>query len=140
MTHRAGFEEHVKGAYSRNPEQEALGRWLAQNLPRRLFPGGTVVAYSNCGMALAGYIVERVSGERFADYVQRHILNPSATGTDMGRFMRALMNGGELDGVRILSKARLNEMMAAPAGHLGLVFVGANVVASKIVDVVRPDA
>jgi CubicO group peptidase (beta-lactamase class C family) len=36
----------------------------------------------------------------------------SATGTDMGRFMRALMNGRELDGVRILSKTRLDEMMA----------------------------
>ena len=55
----------------------------------------------------------------------------SATGTDMGRFMRALINGGTLDGVRILPKERLNEMMApgqaTPAGYLGLVFFGTKV-------------
>ena len=55
----------------------------------------------------------------------------SATGTDMGRFMRALLNGGELGCARILSTARLNEMMApqisTPAGYLGLVFFGGKV-------------
>jgi CubicO group peptidase (beta-lactamase class C family) len=176
LTHRAGFEEHFKGLFSRDPEPEPLGRWLAKNLPPRLFPNGDVEAYSNYGVALAGYIVERVSGEPYATYIQRHILDPlgmshstfqqplpddlvpllaktyrpwplpqlaffqtivapagalSATGTDMGRFMRALINGGELDGVRILSKARLDEMMApanaTPAGYLGLVFFGVKV-------------
>jgi CubicO group peptidase (beta-lactamase class C family) len=177
LTHRAGFEEHVKGLFSRNRESEPLGRWLAKNLPQRLFPKGDVEAYSNYGVALAGYIVERVSGEPFASYVQRHILDPlgmshstfrqplpddlaplmakgyrtsdkpplavfetiimapagglSATGTDMGRFIRALMNGGELDGVRILPTARLDKMMApsnaTPAGYLGLVFFGTKV-------------
>src|SRR6266852_3312474 len=177
LTHRAGFEEHLKGLFSRDREPEPLGRWLAKNLPQRLFPKGDVEAYSNYGLALAGYIVERVSGEPFASYVQRHILDPlgmshstflqplpddlaplmakgyrgtsdqppleffetspapagglSATGTDMGRFIRALMNGGELDGVRILPTARLDEMMApgnsTPAGYLGLVFFGTKV-------------
>src|SRR5215472_8798137 len=47
LTHRAGFEEHVKGMYSRNPEPEPLGRWLARNQPRRIFPNGDVEAYSN---------------------------------------------------------------------------------------------
>jgi len=174
LTHRAGFEEHMKGLFSRGPEPEPLGRWLADNLPRRLFPNGDVEAYSNYGVALAGYVVERASGEPFDAYVQRHILDPlgmrhstfrqplpdelaplmakgyrasdqpplgffetiaaspagalSATGADMGRFIRALLNGGELDGARILPKARLDEMMApasaTPAGYLGLVFIG----------------
>jgi CubicO group peptidase (beta-lactamase class C family) len=55
----------------------------------------------------------------------------SATADDMGRFICALINGGELDGIRILSKARLDEMMApanaTPAGYLGLVFFGTKV-------------
>jgi CubicO group peptidase (beta-lactamase class C family) len=177
LTHRAGFEEHVKGLFSRDREPQPLGRWLAENMPRRLFPKGDVEAYSNYGVALAGYIVERVSGEPYAAYVQRHILGPlgmrhstfqqplpddlaplmakgyrqsdkppwaffettaaapagalSATADDMGRFIRALINGGELDGVRILSKARLDEMMApahaTPAGYLGLAFFGTKV-------------
>ena len=29
MTHRAGFEEHLKGLFSRDPP-EPLGRWLAE--------------------------------------------------------------------------------------------------------------
>jgi CubicO group peptidase (beta-lactamase class C family) len=74
LTHRAGFEDHWKGLWKREPEP--LGRWLARNLPQRLFPKGDVEAYSNYGLALAGYIVERVSGEPFVSYVQRHILDP----------------------------------------------------------------
>jgi CubicO group peptidase (beta-lactamase class C family) len=76
LTHRAGFEEHVKGLFSEDREPEPLGRWLAKNLPLRLFPKGDVPAYSNYGVALAGYIVERVSGEPYASYIQRHILDP----------------------------------------------------------------
>lgn len=177
LRHRAGFEEHVKGLFSRDREPEPLGRSLAKNLPTRLFPKGDVVAYSNYGVALAGYIVERASGEPYAAYIQRHILEPlgmahstfqqplpdslaalmakgyhtsdapplgyfetipvspagalSATGTDMGRFISMLINGGALDGVRILPKARLDEMIAAsdgtPAGYLGLVFHGSKI-------------
>jgi CubicO group peptidase (beta-lactamase class C family) len=63
LTHRAGFEDHWKGLISRNREPKPLGRWLAENLPQRLFPKGDVEAYSNYGVALAGYVVERVSGE-----------------------------------------------------------------------------
>ncbi len=76
LTHRAGFEEHAKELFSEGPEPAPLGRWLAKSLPPRLFPAGDVPAYSNYGVALAGYIVERVSGEPFADYVARHILEP----------------------------------------------------------------
>src|SRR3546814_11716552 len=49
--------------------------------PRRLWPAGTEVSYSNDGAALAGYIVERVSGEPFADYVERHIFAPLGMGS-----------------------------------------------------------
>src|SRR5262249_2750176 len=76
LTHRAGFEEHVKGLFSRDREPAPLGPWLAKNLPRRLFPHGDVEAYSNYGFTLAGYIVERISGEPFAAYIERHILDP----------------------------------------------------------------
>jgi CubicO group peptidase (beta-lactamase class C family) len=76
MTHRAGFEEHVKGLFSADRVPEPLGHWLARLLPRRLFPAGDVSAYSNYGMALAGYIVERAAGEPYADYVADRILQP----------------------------------------------------------------
>lgn len=50
--------------------------WLKNRIPQRLWPVGTEIAYSNYGAALAGYIVERVSGEPFPDYVETHIFKP----------------------------------------------------------------
>ena len=41
-----------------------------------MFEPSTVSAYSNWGAALAGYIVERVSGLKFYEYVQQNIFAP----------------------------------------------------------------
>ncbi len=50
--------------------------WMKTHIPQRLWPAGTEVSYSNYGAALAGYIVEQVSGEPFSDYVERHLFQP----------------------------------------------------------------
>lgn len=50
--------------------------WMKAHIPQRLWPAGSEVSYSNYGAALAGYIVEQVSGEPFADYAERHIFAP----------------------------------------------------------------
>lgn len=50
--------------------------WLKARVPQRLWAPGTEISYSNYGAALAGYIVERVSGEPFADYVESHVFKP----------------------------------------------------------------
>ena len=42
-------------------------------VPTRIFAPGTTPAYSNYGASLAGYIVQRVSGESFDDYIDKHI-------------------------------------------------------------------
>ncbi|MDX2056511.1 MAG: serine hydrolase domain-containing protein [Gemmatimonadales bacterium] len=74
MTHTAGFEERAFRTY-RQPRalREHL---LGTPVPERIFPPGQVVAYSNYGSMIGGYLVERVSGERFVDYVSRHVLEP----------------------------------------------------------------
>ena len=89
MTHTAGFEEQVKDLIGEDPDaippyDELLKRWV----PQRIFAPGTTPAYSNYGTSLAGYIVERVSGEPFDDYVETHIFEP--LGMDDSSFRQPL--------------------------------------------------
>ncbi len=77
MTHTAGFEESLKGVLVPNAGgMRPLGAFLKAWVPARLFAPGEVPAYSNYGAALAGYIVERVSGEKFSAYIEHRILRP----------------------------------------------------------------
>jgi CubicO group peptidase (beta-lactamase class C family) len=157
MTHTGGFEEKVNNIIVLDAKkQPTLRDDVISNQPMRLFPPGTVPAYSNYGVGLASYIVQRVSGEPFEQYVQNHVFGPlgmkhssfyqpvqkelagfvsegyredttkkpvgfemlnpvgagglSSTAADMGRFGQALLNGGELDGQRILKPETLAAM------------------------------
>ena len=157
MTHTTGFEETVRDIIVTDPKKFlALREFLVQNQPHRLFAPGTVPGYSNYAVGLGSYIVQRVSGERFEDYVAAHVFAPlgmthstfyqpppkalqdlpsqgypsstrdpaigfelfspagaggiSASAADMGRFGQMLLNGGELDGQRILKQESLAEM------------------------------
>ncbi len=77
MTHRPGFEETVKDlAVDTASELRPIGQYLRTHIPPQIFAPGTVPAYSNYGATLAAYIVERVSGQPFDDYVVQHILGP----------------------------------------------------------------
>lgn len=72
LTHTAGFAET---AYKRYQVPQTLRVSLVP-VPDRIYPPGTIPAYSNYGLSLAGHIVARVSGQSFADYVTRHVLEP----------------------------------------------------------------
>jgi CubicO group peptidase (beta-lactamase class C family) len=149
MTHTGGFEEVVHDIIFVDPKKpHSLRDFMIQNQPRRMYPPGEIPAYSNYGVGLAGYIVERVSLEPFEQYVSEHIFLPlgmkhssfnepmtaelapfvsdgyrattekpaigfeifnpapaggiSSAAGDMEKFALALLNGGELDGHRIL--------------------------------------
>jgi CubicO group peptidase (beta-lactamase class C family) len=159
MTHTAGFEEQAKNIIFYDAGKlQSLGDSLKAWVPNRIFDAGTTPAYSNYATALAGYIVERVSGEKFDDYVERHVFAPlgmknttfrqplpaamaphmsvgykagkpdggfeivgpapagsmSSTGNDMGRYMIANLQLGELDGKRIMTEATANAMFDTP--------------------------
>ncbi len=74
MHHNAGFEDVLIGVFvSPNGAWDDLERELRGSQPSQIYAPGTVAAYSNWGVALAGLIVERVSGQPFYAYVQQHI-------------------------------------------------------------------
>ena len=77
MNHRAGFEEGLKDILATDPRNlQSTETYLKRHPRPLLFPPGSVPAYSNYGAALAGYIVERVSGEPFEHYIEHHIFAP----------------------------------------------------------------
>ncbi|MGH8264018.1 MAG: serine hydrolase domain-containing protein, partial [Steroidobacteraceae bacterium] len=76
MQHTAGFEEAVKGIISEDPKSPGYDALLKAWVPTRVFPVGLTPAYSNYAASLAGYIVQRVSGEPFDDYLDKHIFAP----------------------------------------------------------------
>jgi len=77
MTHSSGFEETITDLFVNKPDQlYPLRDYLIKRMPERIFPPGKVVAYSNYATAMAGYIVQRVSGEPFDHYIANHIFKP----------------------------------------------------------------
>lgn len=81
LNHSAGLRDSLSllrlgghESVSRATMAQALELQLAQQDTN--FPPGTSTAYSNGGYLLLAEIVHRVSGEGFADYVKRHILEP----------------------------------------------------------------
>lgn len=77
MNHRAGFQEMYTDMFQRpGVNIKTLEEALKFDEPEQVFEPDTITAYSNWGVALAGYIVERVSGQSFADYVHEHIFEP----------------------------------------------------------------
>jgi CubicO group peptidase (beta-lactamase class C family) len=78
MTHTAGFAETAKYLIDFGDKKpDALGKILGRWVPDRIYGPGEMPAYSNYAASVAGYIVERVSGEPFDTYVQNHIFAPA---------------------------------------------------------------
>ena len=76
LTHTAGFEGRIKDLIVTGSTSPDLGHYVKTHIPPQIFPPGTTPAYSNYATALAGYIVERISGQPFNDYIDQHILKP----------------------------------------------------------------
>ena len=141
-------------------DEQALQQWALEESPRDLlFDPGSAREYSNVGFEVLGFVIERVSGLSFADYVRKNIFEPlkmvqstfyypdtlpawrtvghaGAAGSkrptpdypynrrhepsstlntsinEIARYAMALLNGGALDGARILSEDALCDMWA----------------------------
>jgi CubicO group peptidase (beta-lactamase class C family) len=77
MTHTSGFEERwLDSVVSDTSELVPAREWLVTYMPARVCPPGDCAGYSNYNAMLAGYIVARVSGEPYDQYIQEHIFDP----------------------------------------------------------------
>ncbi len=75
LTHTAGFDE-VWNVTTSPTNISILPEFLETNLPKRIYAPGEVFCYSNYGYALAGYLVEVISGINFDQYVKINIFDP----------------------------------------------------------------
>lgn len=167
MTHTSGFEDGAMGYLIIDDPEKAipLREAMKRYQPVRVNPPGVQTAYSNYATALAGLIIENVSGLSFAEYIDQNIFKPlrmnnssfveplperldanmatsyqfengsfvekpfeiissfgpagalSSTATDMIRFGQAMLNGGELDGQRILQPETVAETLTRNFSH-----------------------
>jgi CubicO group peptidase (beta-lactamase class C family) len=77
MTHTSGFEESGRELFVPDATfLTPLKTWLPTHVPQQIFAPGSTPAYSNYATAVAGYIVQRVSGEPFEQYIEEHIFKP----------------------------------------------------------------
>jgi CubicO group peptidase (beta-lactamase class C family) len=152
MHHRGGFEATLRLFAVADDDPRSLAELLAEHQPRRIYPPGSRTSYSNWAAALAALIVENVSGQTYAEFIQTEFLDPlgmenttwlppaqmdddtrarlatgyklnqgaldlqgfmqigpywpaggiASTATDMARWMRFHLNGGELEGIRLM--------------------------------------
>jgi CubicO group peptidase (beta-lactamase class C family) len=157
LQHTAGFDDmHFNELYNLDdPPDMPLLEVLQRNPSSRRvrWRPGTRISYSNPGYALAGYLVEKLSGSPYEDYIDRKILLPLRMNTssfrlrpederllaqgygaptgpptgfphiylrpagnlhssprEMGRFVRMLLNWGELDDEFIVDPEYLGNM------------------------------
>ncbi|MGB9990101.1 serine hydrolase domain-containing protein [Massilia sp. SM-13] len=122
MNHRAGFEEGLKDLLVYDPKVKPTTEQYLKEHPRpMLFAPGAVPGYSNYGVSLAGYIVQRVSGEPFEDYVERHIFRP--LGMKHSTFRQPLPEqfkglGGKGYHTASLPPSEFELVVTAPAGSV----------------------
>ncbi|OEF97065.1 serine hydrolase domain-containing protein [Desulfuribacillus alkaliarsenatis] len=77
MNHTPGFEDYMSEVFSISEDSLIpLAQHVRDNRPARVFVPGEVSAYSNYGTALAGYIVELISGVPYAQYIEENIYRP----------------------------------------------------------------
>jgi CubicO group peptidase (beta-lactamase class C family) len=125
MTHTPGFEEDGRDLIGDDSTTIVpLRTWLATHIPGRVRPPGTYSSYSNYATALAGYIVERVSGTSYDDYIEQRILAPLGMTQTTARqplpakYATDMSGGFKWDGGRFESQ-KFEIVHPAPAGSVG---------------------
>ena len=105
-----------------------FSRWESTCAPicrQRVRPPGIVSGYTNFGVGLAGYIVECVSGQPYADYIEEHILDPLGMDYSTLRMILPASLSQELSQTYIYTDGKFNSVVdpftfnqLVPAGGL----------------------
>jgi CubicO group peptidase (beta-lactamase class C family) len=75
LTHTGGWEGDL--FLDTGPADDALAKYVAAMAAQtQLAPIGSHFSYNNAGFALAGLVIERVTGQRFEAALQRYVLDP----------------------------------------------------------------
>ena len=102
LTHTAGFEALDIGVILVDPDAlPPIREYLIRNLPDRVRPPGETIGYSNYGMTLLGYIIERVTDMPLSTYLETSITAP--LGMDHTNTQQMLP--ADLDGLSISYEA-----------------------------------
>lgn len=83
MEHTSGFDDiHLREYALNDPTPISLKDALAFGASSRVcrWPPGSRYSYCNSGPAVLAAVIEKVSGERFEDYVQEHFFQSAAHG------------------------------------------------------------
>lgn len=77
LSHSAGFDAKYVGLIAPlDGATNSANDYLESQAPRRVFPPGHYVVYSNYGMALAGYLAQGASHEQFDDLAKDQLFTP----------------------------------------------------------------
>ncbi|MBN1451655.1 MAG: serine hydrolase, partial [Anaerolineales bacterium] len=77
LHYTAGLDSRFIGIRAKNADEVLpLAEYLARRLPTRTRPPGEIRAYNDHEIALAGLLVEEVSGMPYDQYVQEHVFKP----------------------------------------------------------------
>ncbi|MBS0417192.1 MAG: beta-lactamase family protein [Proteobacteria bacterium] len=122
MTHTPGFEEQIKRLITTDPKAlVSLADYCRNSTPTRIFKAGSTPAYSNYATAVAGYLVQRVSGQNFDTYIEKNIFEPlGMTHSSFRQPLQAELLPLVSNGYQVASEpAKPYELvLPAPAGSL----------------------
>ena len=127
MNHTAGFGDYGFDLIYENPEMVgSLEDELLKSHPEQYFEVGTASAYSNYGTALAGYIIENVSGMSYDEYLKENfydVLGMQSTTADRKYNVPAEMKNRKSKGYKPTGETGYTETIwsyvgLGPAGSL----------------------
>jgi CubicO group peptidase (beta-lactamase class C family) len=76
LAHSSGLEGAIENRTDQASAYVSLETYISRHHPRRNAPAGETIEYSNLGYDLMGYLVQEISGQPFAEYVEQNLFRP----------------------------------------------------------------